>query len=162
TPNPEIVRQADYLAPEMAQTGQLPSSATDVYALGCTLFHLLAGRPPYTGRDVVSKLASHGAEKIPLLDSAGLPPLVSQTLAGMMAKDPARRYQKAKQVAEALGQVLKQLDEKQLTWPASAVSNKLPEYVAWLQPYNLAPESQKNWVPEIPTPPILEASLRST
>ena len=49
----DVVRQADYLAPEMGQAGQAPGPWTDIYALGCTLFHLLAGRPPYSGRHSV-------------------------------------------------------------------------------------------------------------
>jgi serine/threonine protein kinase len=157
----EVLRQADYLAPEMGHAGQAPGPWTDMYALGCTFFHLLAGRPPYSGRDVLSKLASHSSERIPSLESASVPAPIGQILAAMLAKDPARRVQKPRQVADALAQVLGQLDPAQLRWPESAVSNKLPEYESWLQPYQLAPESQRNWAPEIQTPPILAASLRA-
>ncbi|HTQ39076.1 MAG TPA: protein kinase [Pirellulales bacterium] len=160
-PGEEVLRQADYLAPELAHTGYLPNPSTDIYALGCTLFHLLAGKPPFAGRDALSKLASHSSERIPSLESAGVPGPVNQVLTGMMAKDPTQRYQRPRQVAEALAQVLEKLDSSQLHRPASAVSNKLPEYEAWLQPYNLASESKTNWVPEIETPPILAASMRA-
>ena len=157
----DVVRQADYLAPEMGQVGQAPGPWTDIYALGCTFFHLLAGRPPFSGRDILSKIASHSSERIPSLESAAVPGPISQVLASMMAKEPARRLQRPRQVADALGQVLEQLDPAQLHWPASAVSNKLPEYESWLQPYQLATDSQRHWAPEIQTPPILAASLRS-
>jgi serine/threonine-protein kinase len=160
-PGEEVLRQADYLAPEMAQTGQMPDRTTDIYALGCTLFHLLAGKPPYAGRDVLSKLASHGSDRIPSLENFGVPAVVNQLIAGMMAKEPSQRFQKPRQVVEALTVILEKLDSTQLHRPATAVSNKLPEYEAWLQPYKLAPESKTNWVPEIETPPILAASLRA-
>jgi serine/threonine protein kinase len=157
----DILRQADYLAPEMGQADQSPGPWTDIYALGCTLFKLLTGRAPFTGRDVLSKLASHASERIPSLDAASVPAPLVQVLTGMMAKEPARRFQRAKQVSDALTQVLTQLDPAQLEWPPSQVSNKLPEYESWLQPYNLSTDSQKSWAPEVDMPPILAASMRS-
>ena len=132
-----------------------------MYALGCTLFHLIAGKPPFRGRDPLSKLASHAGERIPSLESAGVPSLVEQALTGMMTKDPDRRYQHPRQVVDVLTQVLEKLEPAQLKWRASAISNKLPEYEAWLQPYRLAPETAKNEIPEISMPPILAAGLPS-
>jgi serine/threonine protein kinase len=160
-PSGQLNRQADYLAPEMARPGQAQDSRTEVYALGCTLFHLIAGKPPFRGRDPLSKLASHAGERIPSLESAGVPALVDQALTGMMAKDPDRRYQHPRQVADVLTQLLEKLEPAQLKWRASAISNKLPEYEAWLQPYRLAPESAQNEIPEISMPPILAAGLQS-
>ena len=87
-PSDELLRQADYLAPELGQAGQSPYLRTEVYALGCTLFHLLARRPPFIGRDPLSKLASHAAEKIPTVEQPGMPPILNQVIAGMLAKDP--------------------------------------------------------------------------
>jgi serine/threonine protein kinase len=160
-PSGQLNRQADYLAPEMARPGQAQDSRTEVYALGCTMFHLIAGKPPFRGRDPLSKLASHAGERVPSLESAGVPALVDQAITGMLAKDPDRRYQHPRQVADVLTQVLEKLEPAQLKWRGSAVSNKLPEYEAWLQPYRLAPESAQNEIPEISMPPILAAGLPS-
>ncbi len=122
---------------------------------------MLTGRSPFVGRDLLSKLASHASERIPSLDSAAVPAPIHQIVVAMMAKDPARRVQRPRQVADAIGQVLQQLDPAQLQWPASAISNKLPEYESWLQPYQLSTDQQRTWAPEISTPPILAASLRA-
>jgi eukaryotic-like serine/threonine-protein kinase len=159
-PSDELLRQADYMAPELAQIGQAPDARSEVYALGCTLFHLLARRPPFIGRDPLSKLASHAAEKIPTVDQPGVPPILNQVLAGMLAKDPARRYQHPRQVADVLGQVLSKFDPDQLRWRASPTPNKLQEFEAWIQPYTVAIDSQKHYAPEIEMPPILAASMK--
>ena len=159
-PSDELLRQADYLAPELAQIGQAPDARSEVYALGCTLFHLLARRPPFIGRDPLSKLASHAAEKIPTVDQPGVPPILNQVLAGMLAKDPARRYQHPRQVADVLGQVLAKFEPDQLKWRASPTPNKLPEFEAWIQPYKMAVDSQKHYAPDIEMPPILAASMQ--
>ncbi len=147
------------MAPELGHAGQTPDPRTEVYALGCTLFHLLARRPPFIGRDPLSKLASHAAEKIPTAEQAGMPPILNQVLAGMLAKDPARRYQHPRQVGDVLGQILAKFDPDQLKSHASPTPNRLPEFEAWLQPYKIAIDSQKHYAPEIEMPPILAASM---
>ncbi len=64
-PSGRLLMLADYAAPELGQaseTGQKgggPTWQTEIYSLGCTLFHLMAGRPPFTGADVSAKLMQH-------------------------------------------------------------------------------------------------------
>ena len=54
----------DGIAPELIGVGGAPSVATDAYALGCLLWQLLAGRPPFPGGDPLVKLASHQTRTI--------------------------------------------------------------------------------------------------
>jgi hypothetical protein len=78
-----------YLAPELA-TGGRGDEAADVWSLGATLFHVLAGRPPYEiGDNVLGGLYRIVNEEPPRLSDAGtLAPL----LEGTMVKDPSRRW----------------------------------------------------------------------
>jgi hypothetical protein len=78
-----------YLAPEVA-SGQLATSACDVWSLGATLFHTLSGRPPYeVGDNVLGALYRIVNEEPPRLDDAGwLTPLVESS----MNRDPAARW----------------------------------------------------------------------
>lgn len=88
-----------YLAPEIA-SGSRGDEAADVWSLGATLFHLLAGRPPYQTGDVLSTLYQVVNAPPPRLgpDVAGwLAPL----LEGALVKDPARRWSMA-EVADFL------------------------------------------------------------
>ena len=78
-----------YLAPEVA-SGATATEASDVWSLGATLFHALAGRPPYqVGDNVMGALFKIVHEDPPRLSDAGwLTPLLEST----MTKDPAARW----------------------------------------------------------------------
>jgi serine/threonine protein kinase len=101
-PASRLAEMADYLAPELAAAGRAPDPLTDIYALGCTLYTLLAGQPPFAGGDVRQKLARHASEAIRPLESLGVPQPIGQLVAYLMAKKPTVRYQSATQAAEQL------------------------------------------------------------
>ena len=78
-----------YLAPEIA-TGGRSDGAADVWSLGATAFHLLAGHPPYqVGENVLGALYRIVHEDPPRLDGAGF---MAPLMAGTLVKDPARRW----------------------------------------------------------------------
>ncbi|MFM9960032.1 MAG: serine/threonine protein kinase [Planctomycetaceae bacterium] len=54
----------DGLAPERISAGLPPSNVSDLYGLGCLLWHLLAGRPPFTAGDALAKIAAHQTQPI--------------------------------------------------------------------------------------------------
>jgi len=93
-----LAPRADYLAPEFLQEGKSPDALTDIYALGCTLYELLAGQPPFPGADLRTKLHQHATQPIQSLETLGVPPALSQVVAYLMAKNPAVRYQHLNQV----------------------------------------------------------------
>jgi len=93
---------ADYLAPELLTPGQRPEAVADIYALGCTLYVLLTGSPPFAGGTVKQKLARHVSEPIRPLETYGVAPPLAQLVTHLMAKNPAVRYQSAALVAEQL------------------------------------------------------------
>jgi len=81
-----------YLAPEVA-SGQMATDASDVWSLGATLFHALAGKPPYdAGENLMGTLYKIVHEDPPRLADAGwLSPLLEAT----MTRDPAQRWSMA-------------------------------------------------------------------
>ncbi len=101
-PKGELLERTNYLAPEMSQTGRSPDVLTDVYALGCTLYALVAGRPPFAGGDMLEKMNLHATARIQPLEEVGAPPQLGQIVAYMMAKNPQLRFQEAANVAEQL------------------------------------------------------------
>jgi serine/threonine protein kinase len=94
----------DYAAPEQFRDAHSADVRSDVYALGCTLYHLLTGQVPFPGSSLAEKLQAHEhKEPAPLAElcpdaTAGL----SLVVARMMAKKPDDRFQTAQEVADAL------------------------------------------------------------
>jgi formylglycine-generating enzyme required for sulfatase activity/tRNA A-37 threonylcarbamoyl transferase component Bud32 len=115
-----LMGTADYIAPEQAQDAHTADIRADVYSLGCTLYHLLAGRAPFAGVSVVQKLMAHTTTPAPLAELPGPTPEGLRTvLAKMLEKDPARRYQTPGEVAQALAPFVR-------TAPAEASPPLLP------------------------------------
>jgi serine/threonine-protein kinase len=95
----------DYIAPEQAQDSRAVDIRADVYSLGCTLYHLLTGQPPYPGGSAMDKILKH-VSPAPVPDVRQLRPDVPGDLAAvvqrMTAKDRAARFQAPAEVATAL------------------------------------------------------------
>jgi serine/threonine-protein kinase len=99
---PLAERFADYLAPELAQSGRAPDRLSDVYNLGCILYRLLAGRAPFAGGGFDLKMARHAGEAIVPLEQFGVERTLAAIVPYMMAKNPAIRYPSAQAVADAI------------------------------------------------------------
>src|SRR5206468_2780145 len=90
-----VMGTPDYIAPEQAQDSHHADIRSDVYSLGCTLYFLLSGRPPFPKGSSQTKLSSQiTLAPQPLGEQrADLPPGLPAVLNRMMAKNPAERYQ---------------------------------------------------------------------
>ncbi len=94
----------DFMAPEQAEDPRTVDIRADIDSLGCSLFALLAGRPPFPLGSEFEKCAAH-AHKTPeslrsLRDE--VPAALDAVVAKMPAKQPRHRYQSPGEVAEAL------------------------------------------------------------
>jgi serine/threonine protein kinase len=94
----------DYSAPEQATDARKADIRADIYSLGCTLYCLLAGQPPFRGETAVQTILAHlETEPTPLPQlRPDVPPALWHVVARMLAKQPAQRYQKPVEVAQAL------------------------------------------------------------
>ena len=93
----QILGTVDFMAPEQAIDPHHADARSDIYGLGCTLYFLLTGRPPYGHGDdsPMSRIIAHRESPIPSLRAARpeAPELLERILRTMLAKQPARRYQ---------------------------------------------------------------------
>lgn len=99
-----VLGSVDYLAPEQALESEEFDHRADIYALGCTLYFLLTGRPPFPEGTLHEKILKHQRVTPPPIGELreDAPQGLIEVCERMMAKDPADRYQSADEVAEAI------------------------------------------------------------
>jgi len=94
-----------YMSPEQAAGGQDLDGRSDLYSLGCVLYEMLAGEPPFTGPTAASVIQQHiavQARSITQLRPA-VPAGVADAISRALAKTPADRFNPVGQFADALG-----------------------------------------------------------
>jgi serine/threonine protein kinase len=99
-----MIGTADYIAPEQARDARSVDIRADIYSLGCTLYHLLTGAPPFPGGSAMQKCYHHFMKEATAVNvlRPEAPPELNDIIKKMMAKDREKRYQQPKEVAEAL------------------------------------------------------------
>jgi serine/threonine protein kinase len=99
-----VLGTADYLAPEQAVDSHAVDIRADIYSLGCTLYYMLAGAPPFGEGSVAQKLIWHQTRRPKSIKEhrPDLPDDIVAVLEKMMAKSPAERYQTTQEVIDAL------------------------------------------------------------
>lgn len=96
---------ATYMAPEQARDAASVDARADIYSLGCTLYVLVTGRPPFEGQTAVEVITKHANEPMvpPEVIVSRVPKQISQIILKMTAKRPEERYQN-------MGEVIKDLE----------------------------------------------------
>jgi eukaryotic-like serine/threonine-protein kinase len=99
-----MVGTFDYVAPEQARQSRAADIRSDIYSLGCTIYHMCTGHVPFPGPSLPEKLFGHQwIEPTPLCRLvAGLPEGLSEIVQRMMKKSPDERYATPMEVAQAL------------------------------------------------------------
>ncbi len=93
-----------YMSPEQAEGETELDGRSDVYALGCVLFEMLSGEPPFTGATPAAVLARRVQRKLPSLEleRPGLPPGLVNAVKKALAKVPADRHRTASEFGTAV------------------------------------------------------------
>lgn len=102
-----VIGTAQYLSPEQAR-GETVDARSDVYSVGCVLFEILTGEPPFTGDSPIAVAYQHVREdpRLPSLVREGVPRELDSVVLKAMSKNPANRYQTAAEMRADLIRVL--------------------------------------------------------
>jgi serine/threonine-protein kinase len=102
-----VIGTMDYVAPEQARNAHHVDFRADLYALGCTFYHLLAGDPPFPGGSAIDKLLRHqDGIAAPLRPRRpDMLPALERVIARMMAKRPEDRPRSALALVEELAAI---------------------------------------------------------
>jgi tetratricopeptide (TPR) repeat protein len=112
----------EYMSPEQASSGDELDGRSDLYSLGCVLYEMLAGQPPFTGRTAQAIVARHLSERPPSLRVVRptVPIALERTLETALGKVPADRFTTAGKFATALEQTV--VEKRRTTWPLIAAA----------------------------------------
>lgn len=122
-----VIGTAQYLSPEQAR-GETVDSRSDLYSTGCLLYELLVGRPPFTGDSPVSVAYQHVREQpvAPSQLDPEITPAMDAVVLKALAKDPADRYQTAREMRDDISRLL----QGQTVLAPAAPTEVIPETTA--------------------------------
>jgi tRNA A-37 threonylcarbamoyl transferase component Bud32 len=102
----QVLGTAEYMAPEQWEDTSAVDVRADIYSLGCTLYHLLAGRPPFSTPNATVRqlMKAHAESPVPPIrqDRPDVPEGLAAVLERLLAKDAGQRYATPAEVAAAL------------------------------------------------------------
>lgn len=120
-----IVGSCAFMAPELVKSPKAFSPLTDIYGLGCTLFYLLNGRIPYSGKSYMETFIAHTQAPIPRLCDISTPvgAQLNNLFQRMLSKQPQQRIQTMAAVESALKKLIEMGQDKV---PAIASPQPMP------------------------------------
>jgi eukaryotic-like serine/threonine-protein kinase len=138
-----VLGTPDYMAPEQARDARQADIRADIYSLGCVLYHLLDGKPPFPDTNIISQMIRHATETPRPLKEANpaVPDGLQQIINWMLAKDPNQRYPTPDRAAQALKVFLVAGAEPA---PLPESDPKMRGYLTWLEVDNRDREKTPN------------------
>lgn len=136
----------DYISPEQARDPRIADVRSDLYSLGCTLYYMLTGQPPFPTGTVLQKLLQHQADEPvdPRQFRPELPVELIAILSKLMAKLPAQRYQTAHALVEDVHRLVQKLglpaqysSRPQLSLPVAKKPAAWQRHLPWLVPLGI-------------------------
>jgi eukaryotic-like serine/threonine-protein kinase len=127
-----VLGTPDYMAPEQARDPRTADIRSDIYSLGCILYHALAGQTPFPDTNLISQMLRHATESPRSLKelSPEAPDALLKAIDAMMSKDPARRPATPERAAQALQNFL----PPEPVMPASSEKDpRQRSYLKWLK-----------------------------
>lgn len=125
----------DYISPEQAKDPRTVDVRSDIYSLGCSLYHMLTGVPPYAEGTMLQKLLDHQAKDVPdpRLKNRFLSADLSAIVQKMMAPDPQGRYQTPEHLIRDLLYVAESMGLQKIATDGQIWITAQPQRMSFLQ-----------------------------
>jgi serine/threonine protein kinase len=138
-----VIGTPAYMSPEQAR-GQSVGPRGDLFSLGCVLYRLCTGQPPFGGRDTLATLSALALEEPPPVKelNPAVPLELSELIEQLLAKDPAERPASAREVVEALREI-----EQGILAAVTLVPSSVPAVRTTVRRTDSAADTS-SWVPE--------------
>lgn len=149
-----IQSMAPYLAPEIS-SGDFPSPAADLYAVGVLLYQLLTGRLPYNADSATAMAVKHATVAVPTtkLFNQAVPGVLDEIVKKCLAKDPAERYRDASDLLADLKILQDALRfGKTISWPLRTPTPTAPSVMPKQIPTTKTKPVVVKKAPAAPTP----------
>lgn len=106
-----------FVAPEQAKNADAADIRSDLYSLGCTLFYLLTGRPPFDATKPVELLQAHLSQAPPRLEAVvpTAPPALGDIIAKLLSKNPAQRHRRPSELITELDSIAMAINGRSAT-----------------------------------------------
>jgi len=152
----QMLGTPDYIAPEQINDAQSADIRADVYSLGCTLYYMLSGRPPFRAQTLYDMLQAHQSTSADLLNFVRpeVPTELAALVAKMMAKERTHRFQTPSEVAGALEPFFRKQAEPSLPEPPVDASPPEPAPESPSETVQGGSHSQDTPVEEKPVPVV--------
>jgi len=139
-----------YMSPEQALAKRHLDGRSDIYSLGCVLYEMLAGEPPFTGPTAQAVLARHSLDPVPPLRTVrqAVPLAIEQAVMKALEKVPADRFATASEFADALR-------TPRASGPAPTAA--IPKSIVVLPFANLSPDPDNEYFSDGITEEIINA-----
>ncbi|HEY5926621.1 MAG TPA: serine/threonine-protein kinase, partial [Kofleriaceae bacterium] len=145
-----------YMSPEQCRGAGRVDYRSDIYSLGCVLFHMITGQPPFDCESVGDYIAAHLKEPAPAPTSIvpELPPAVDVLIAMCLAKDPDARFKSMAELQHAIEEVLASLGDAGASMPAMPkLLHSVPLADGFKSSYDVNLGNKLRTVDQTPAPP---------
>ncbi len=123
-----VLGTPSYISPEQIAAQDTVDGRTDVYALGCVLYEMLAGEPPFNGATAQTIMARHAIDPVPPLRTVrpSVPLSLEHAITVALAKSPADRFSDAAHFSQVLMECGREISGQYFPPPLPATPSPLP------------------------------------